>query len=248
MTVGHVAARVAPLTARVRAAYSPHPQIEYQRGRGGVQADRSRVSSVLRRFVDVAVSAPALVLLSPLLLAIAILVRLDSPGPILFRQMRIGRDRRDRTRGGRSRDERRGAVLYGKPFAILKFRTMCADARERFPELYLYTYSQEELRTIPIKVLVGNKDDPSAKRNPAVRELLVDRIADNIRYYTQEELEILEVRPGVTGLAQIMGRGLLTFRETNSYDLEYVRNRSLALDLKIFLKTINALLRRDGAS
>lgn len=271
------------LTIRSSATYPPHPQIRLgKRGRGGVQAS---VSSVLRRLVDVAVSAPAMLLLSPLLLAIAILVRLDSPGPILFRQMRIGRDRRDRTRDWRSHDERRGAVLYGKPFPLLKFRTMYADSRERFPELYRYTYSQEELRTIPIKVLVGNKDDPSAKRDPAnPRELLVDPrvtrvgrflrttsldelpnlwnvlkgdmhlvgprpdIVDNIRYYTQEELEILRVRPGVTGLAQIKGRGLLTFRETNSYDLEYVRNRSLTLDLKIFLKTITALLKRDGAS
>jgi lipopolysaccharide/colanic/teichoic acid biosynthesis glycosyltransferase len=275
-------ARVAPLTTRVCATYPRAPQIRVIKGGGGVQA---RVSSVLRRFVDVAVAAPALVLVSPLLVVIAILVRLDSPGPILFRQMRIGRDRRDRTRAGRSHDERRAAVLYGKPFPLLKFRTMYADSRERFPELYRYTYSQEELRTIPIKVLVGNKDDPSAKRNPTdARELLVDPrvtrvgrflrstsldelpnlwnvlkgdmhlvgprpdIADNIRYYTQEELEILRVRPGVTGLAQIKGRGLLTFRETNSYDLEYVRTRSLALDLKIFLKTITALVKRDGAS
>jgi lipopolysaccharide/colanic/teichoic acid biosynthesis glycosyltransferase len=267
---------------RLRDLSSPSADSSHQRGRGGVQA---RVSSVLRRLVDIALAGPALLVLAPLMLAIAILVRLDSPGPILFPQMRIGRDRRDRTRGQRSHGERRGAVLYGKPFALLKFRTMHADSRERFPELYRYTYSQEELRTIPIKVLVGNKDDPAAKRNPSnFRELLVDPrvtrvgrflrstsldelpnlwnvlkgdmhlvgprpdIADNIRYYTQEELEILRVRPGVTGLAQIKGRGLLTFRETNSYDLEYVRNRSLALDLEIFLKTITALLKRDGAS
>lgn len=243
----------------------------------------SGVSSVVRRLVDVGVSAPAIVLLSPLLLILSILVRLDSPGPILFRQKRIGRDRRDRTRGGRS-PERRGEQLFGNPFVLVKFRTMYADSRERFPKLYRYSYSQEELRTIPIKVLVGNKDDPSAKRNRAnPRELLVDPrvtrmgrflrstsldelpnlwnvlkghmhlvgprpdIADNIRYYTQEELEILRVKPGVTGLAQIKGRGFLTFRETNSYDLEYVRNRSLTLDLKILLKTIPALLKRDGA-
>ncbi len=242
----------------------------------------SAVSSFVRRLIDIAATAPAIVLLSPVLLFLSILVRLDSPGPILFQQKRIGRDRRDRARG-RS-PERRGEDLFGKPFSLIKFRTMYADSRERFPELYRYTYSQEELRTIPIKVLVGNKDDPSAKRNRAnARELLVDPrvtrmgrflrstsldelpnlwnvlkgemhlvgprpdIADNIRYYTQEELEILRVKPGVTGLAQIMGRGRLTFRETNSYDLEYVRNRSLTLDLKILLKTIPALLKRDGA-
>jgi exopolysaccharide production protein ExoY len=285
---------------RGSATYSPHPQGRTKKGAVvSVQADRhgrtaagwdartslfsSPAASILRRSVDIAVSAPAIVLLSPLLVLIAILVRLDSPGPILFRQMRIGRDRRGRHRSERS-PERRGAVLYGKPFALLKFRTMYADARERFPELYRYMYSPEELRTIPIKVLVADKDAASAKRDPSnPRELLADPrvtrvgrflrstsldelpnlwnvlkgemhlvgprpdIADNIRYYTPEELEILRVKPGVTGLAQVKGRGRLTFHETNRYDLEYIRNRSLALDLKIFLKTFTALLKRDGA-
>ena len=220
------------------------------------------------------------------MLVIAICITLESPGPILFRQMRIGRDRRDRTRPGRSHGDRRGEVLYGKPFALLQFRTMYADSREKFPQLYRYTFSQaqEELRTIRMKVLVGNENDPSVKkavarsrRLPAdprvtrlgriLRTTSLDQlptlwnvlkgdmhlvgprpdVTDNIRYYTPEELEILRVRPGVTGLAQIKGRGLLTSRETTFYDLEYVRNRSLALDFKIFLKTITTLLKRNGA-
>jgi lipopolysaccharide/colanic/teichoic acid biosynthesis glycosyltransferase len=72
-------------------------------------------------------------------------------------------------------------------------------------------------------------------------------ITANIRYYTLVELAILQVKPGITGLAQINGRGFLTFKQTNSYDLEYVKNRSLMLDLGIILKTFPALLRRDGA-
>jgi lipopolysaccharide/colanic/teichoic acid biosynthesis glycosyltransferase len=72
-------------------------------------------------------------------------------------------------------------------------------------------------------------------------------IVENIRYYEKQHLVKLDVRPGVTGLAQVQGRGNLSFHETNEWDVEYVRNRSVWLDLKIFLKTLWVSLRGDGA-
>ena len=72
-------------------------------------------------------------------------------------------------------------------------------------------------------------------------------IEENIRYYPKDHLRKLEVKPGVTGLAQIKGRGKLSFLQTNHYDIEYVDNRSLMLDLKIIFKTVAVCLRRDGA-
>jgi len=215
---------------------------------------------------------------------VAAAVKLDSPGPILFRQVRTGRNRR-RTEGNGGNDRRR-LEAFGKPFTLCKFRTMHADARERFPDLYKYQYSEIELRTIPIKVLVGSKrgvaaavedidvaslhgyQDPRVTRvGRWLRRTSLDELPNlfnvlkgdmhlvgprpdidsNIRYYHGDELRILDVKPGVTGLAQIRGRGLLTFEQTNRFDLEYVRNRSLALDLEILVRTIPVLWKREGA-
>jgi lipopolysaccharide/colanic/teichoic acid biosynthesis glycosyltransferase len=210
-------------------------------------------------------------------------VKLDSPGPALFRQVRTGRNRR---RAHQSVvEERRARDLFGKPFTLYKFRTMYSDARERFPDLYRYRYSEIELRTIPIKVLVGSKrgaggaEDPGAISFQHYQDPRITRVGrwlrmtsldelpnllnvlkgdmhlvgprpdidSNIRYYHGDDLRILDVKPGVTGLAQIRGRGLLTFEQTNRYDLEYVRTRSLALDVRILLRTIPVLWKREGA-
>jgi lipopolysaccharide/colanic/teichoic acid biosynthesis glycosyltransferase len=241
------------------------------------------VESAARRAIDVAVSATLLLALSPLMLLLSMAVKLDSPGPALFRQVRTGRNRRRAAE--RVSRERRNRQLFGKPFTLYKFRTMYADSRERFPELYRYTYSDAELRSVPIKILVGTRrgegDPPrdEAASQPPYHDPRVTRagrflrstsldelpnllnvlrgdmhlvgprpdIDSNIRYYRREELRILEVKPGVTGLAQIRGRGLLTFEQTNLFDLEYVERRSLFLDLSILLRTIPVLWKREGA-
>jgi len=266
--------------------------IEYPGGRGtggfSVQLFRDgprswNVEDALRRSIDIAISSLLLVALAPVMLIVAAAVKLDSKGPVLFQHVRTGRNRR---RGEwRSGSDRRKQELFGKPFTLYKFRTMYADARERFPDLYRYSYSDKELRTIPIKVLVGSKrgvdgseDDAAVSLNryqdPRVtrvgrwlRKTSLDELPNlfnvlrgdmhlvgprpdidsNIRYYREDELKILEVKPGVTGLAQIRGRGHLTFEQTNRFDLEYVRRRSLALDLQILLETIPVLWRREGA-
>ena len=267
--------------ASVHSAASPY----------GAARHWDELEETLRRVLDVSVSGAIIVFLLPLLLALALLVKLDSPGPVLFRQVRIGRNRRRSP--APSVFDRRRKKSFGKPFEFCKFRTMYCDARERFPELYRYDYSQNELRTIPIKLLVGTKGDdstpdateraqPPARRghrgrmgdDPRVtrigrwlRRTSLDElpnlhnvlkgdmhlvgprpdIADNIRYYTSAELSLLEIKPGVTGLAQIRGRGHLTFEQTNACDLEYVKKRTLWLDLKILVLTIPALLQREGA-
>jgi len=228
-----------------------------------------------RRAIDVAVSSVALVVFAPLMLLIAALIKLDSPGPVLFRHTRIGRDRR----GGRGAGPgvHRRKDLGGQPFGFFKFRTMYADARERFPELYTYSYEGQDLATLPMKVLMGRKgspDDADFYEDPRVtrvgrwlRKTSLDElpnflnvlrgdmhlvgprpdIAENIRYYEEPHMRKLSVRPGVTGLAQIRGRGLLSFNETVAYDVEYVERRSLLLDVKILLLTIPSMMRGDGA-
>lgn len=231
------------------------------------------------RTLDVVVSATALVLLAPLMLVIALLVRADSPGPVVFRQVRRGRRPRPGT-GGTTEEER-----LGLPFVLYKFRTMFADARDVYPELYRYEHTREEMQTLPIKVLVSRKMTPEEiDRNPEVTSGLVNDprvtrvgrwlrrtsldelpnflsvlrggmglvgprpdIAENIRHYSPEHLRKLDVKPGITGLAQIMGRGRLSFMEINDWDVKYVDRQSLRLDLEILLRTIPAVVKRDGA-
>jgi lipopolysaccharide/colanic/teichoic acid biosynthesis glycosyltransferase len=220
---------------------------------------------ILKRMLDIAVSIVVLTLLAPLVVVIAVLVKRDSRGPVLFRHLRVG--------------------LSGRKFILYKFRTMYSDAKDRFPELYAYSYSEEELRSLPIKILVGNKRDPNEfngaveinsqlVNDPRVtpmgrllRQTSLDElpnfinvlkgdmhlvgprpdIAENIEYYSARHLKKLDVRPGITGLAQISGRGKLSFHQTNEYDVEYVNHRSLLLDLKIILRTIVVMIRGEGA-
>jgi lipopolysaccharide/colanic/teichoic acid biosynthesis glycosyltransferase len=231
------------------------------------------------RSLDLTVSLLALTLFAPLMLVIAFLVKRDSPGPALFRQERRGK----RPRNGSARDQ--DEEQFGRPFILYKFRTMFANARETFPDLYAYEHTADELRTLPIKVLVSRKRHPrEIAAHPELSSGLVDDprvtsigrwlrrtsldelpnfisvfkgdmslvgprpdIAENIRYYSPEHLHKLDVKPGITGLAQIRGRGTLSFLEINDYDVAYVQRRSLWLDLSILVRTIPAVLKRDGA-
>ncbi|HET7618003.1 MAG TPA: sugar transferase [Vicinamibacterales bacterium] len=243
-----------------------------------------RAAYLLRRAVDVVFGSLALVLFAPVMLLIAILIKLDSPGPALFRQIRVGRNRRQLRCPEASEPEQRGSDVGGRPFRFYKFRTMYADARTRFPELYTYDYQPEDLEALPMKVLMGRKGNPERfdrgrpmddyLEDPRVtrvgrwlRKSSLDElpnfwnvvrgdmhlvgprpdIPENIRYYRHANLRKLSVPPGVTGLAQIRGRGLLSFQDTNAFDLEYVDNRSLWLDVRILFRTALAIVKRDGA-
>ena len=238
-----------------------------------------------QRALDLVVSIVVLPVAGPLMLVIAALVKLDSPGPVLFRHQRIGRDRRNPSPRPYAGSDRRSRDLFGQPFVLYKFRTMYRDARTRFPHLYTYQYTPEELTSLPIKVLVGSKQLPKGTNghastvDAAVDDPRITRVGtwlrmssldelpnflnvlrgdmhlvgprpdiyENIRYYPPSHREKLRVRPGITGLAQIRGRGTLSFLQTNQYDVEYVRNRSLVGDLRIILQTIWVTVRGDGA-
>jgi lipopolysaccharide/colanic/teichoic acid biosynthesis glycosyltransferase len=226
---------------------------------------------VARRALDISVSASALLVLSPVLLAIAAIIRFESPGPVIFRQVRVGQDRRRLRRPVGT--ERRRSEGGGRPFVFYKFRTMYADARTRFPDLYRYDYQPEDLNTLPMKVLMGAKvgrlgDDPRVPpicrwlRRSSLDELpnlwnvlkgdmhLVGPrpdIPENLRYYESWHMKKFEVKPGVTGLAQIRGSGRLPFDRTLAYDVEMVERRSIGLDLSILAQTMRRFLSRDGA-
>jgi lipopolysaccharide/colanic/teichoic acid biosynthesis glycosyltransferase len=219
---------------------------------------------IVQRFLDIIISSIVLTVFSPLLLLIAILIKRDSPGPVFFKQCRIGINRRRYSRGDYCGIERRKINRNGKKFTFYKFRTMYADSRERFPELYKYCYTQEEFESM----VVQNVNDPRVTcigrflRRTSLDELpnfinvlkgdmhIVGPrpdIWENIKYYPIDHLRKFSIKPGITCFAQIRGRGNLTFLQTNVYDLEYLEKRSLLLDLGIICQTIVAVIRGDGA-
>ncbi len=197
-----------------------------------------------RRIAESLIAAAALIVTFPVMLLVALAIRIETRGPVLFRQWRVGRG--------------------GRLFTFVKFRTMYADARERFPQLYAYRYSPEEIEQLAFKVPY----DPRVTRvGEFLRRTTLDElpnfwnvltgamnlvgprpeIPEMLPYYREEHLAKFSVPPGVTGLAQISGRGRLRFLETAELDVEYVRQRSLRLDAWIFARTAWMILRRDGA-
>ena len=222
--------------------------VSWERATAGAVAE-SKTADVDRiplatRAVEVVVASVVLALTAPIMLVVGWIIRRGTPGPAVFRQTRVGRD--------------------GRPFTFYKFRTLYHDARERFPELYLYEYSQEELRTLKFKIVDDPRVTPEGKwlRKSTLDELpnfwnvlkgdmaLVGPrpdIPEMLRYYKGDMIRKFDVRPGVTGLAQVSGRGRLSFYDTVKCDVEYVENRSFRYDMKIIWLTIRKILARDGA-
>lgn len=203
-----------------------------------------QVVPIWLRCFEIFVSIVVLILASPIMLLEALIIRLGTPGPALFFQERLGRNL--------------------KPFKFVKFRTLYHDAQQRFPELYAYKYTDKELETLKIKAANDPRVTPQGRwlRRLSIDELpnfwnvlkgdmaLVGprpEIPELLPYYKGEMRQKFTVRQGVTGLAQVSGRGRLTFYETASYDVEYARNWSIALDMKILFITIRMILRDPGA-
>jgi lipopolysaccharide/colanic/teichoic acid biosynthesis glycosyltransferase len=235
--------------------------------------ESSGLAEVGYRVFEIALASIGLILATPLMLAIAALIRLDSPGPVLFRHRRPARLVR-----ARGRDLERRTDLYPPPggydpdaqyyvpacFTLVKFRTMYWDASTRFPTYYPGAYAREDFRSQYPHV----ENDPRITRvGRMLRKLSVDELPnlwsvvvgdmrlvgprpealEVLQYHTPEEMIRFTCKPGITGLSQINGRKLLSWGETMALDLEYVRTRTIALDLKIILLTIERVITAHGA-
>ncbi|MFB3778141.1 MAG: sugar transferase [Bryobacteraceae bacterium] len=193
---------------------------------------RARLGELLKRFIDLAGSGMLLVLLLPLFAACYLLVLLSSPGPVIYTSRRLGR--------------------YGRPFNLLKFRTMVAGAPDwRNPDGSAYS-SDRDPRVTPVGRFLRKT---SLDELPQLVNVFLGDMslvgprpdqADQIQYYSGEEMEKLRVKPGITGLAQISGRNSIPWETRKALDVEYVRRGSLALDLAILFKTIPYVLKREG--
>jgi lipopolysaccharide/colanic/teichoic acid biosynthesis glycosyltransferase len=205
-----------------------------------------------RRILNLLFALIALVALLPVMVLVAVLVRLTSRGPILYTQVRVGLDRRLLTSHQNHRRER---DLGGQPFTIYKFRTMRADAeqesgavwaQQRDPRVtavgsLLRQYRLDELPQL-INVLKGEMNivGPRPERPTIFAEL-----REHIAEYPLRQ----RARPGITGLAQInhhYDRSLEDVRTKVHYDLEYIRRQSVTEDLRIMLRTLPVILLRRG--
>jgi exopolysaccharide biosynthesis polyprenyl glycosylphosphotransferase len=230
---------VSPLRGSASAA--PHlseiadlPVLEYDTW------DVSRSALLIKRAFDVVVSAGALLALAPLFPLVALAIKLDSRGPVLFRQRRAGLD--------------------GTPFRVYKLRTMTADAEERLGELVDLDALEEPMFKL--------RHDPRVTRlGRLLRRFSIDELPQLLnvlrgdmslvgprpevfemaqRYEPEHRLRFA-VRPGMTGPMQVFGRGALTFSERMAVELDYIDNLSLSRDLRIIGQTIPAIIRGIGA-
>lgn len=199
-----------------------------------------------KRLLDLIIAIPLLILTLPLWLLIVLWIKVDSPGPAIFRQTRIG--------------------LKGKPFTIYKFRTMVQNAdavmKEKIEQL------KKEGKFNPEEFVFQEKNDPRITRSGRLlRRTSLDElpqllniingtmslvgprpeVPEIVEQYTPEQRKRLDMPPGVTGLAQVNGRSELTLAETLAYDVEYVQNWSIWLDLKILLKTFFVVFKGENA-
>lgn len=183
---------------------------------------------LLKRLFDITVSITLLVILSPILLVVALLVCLSLGTPVIFKQVRPGLD--------------------GRPFTMYKFRTMTDDRDaegrllpddQRLTMLgrFLRSTSLDELPEL-VNVLKGDMSLVGP------RPLLMEYLS----LYTPEQARRHEVRPGITGWAQVNGRNALSWEEKFEYDVWYVDNWSFWLDIKILWMTLVAVLKREGIS
>jgi lipopolysaccharide/colanic/teichoic acid biosynthesis glycosyltransferase len=214
--------------------------------------ERSR-SEIVDRLVNVSIASIGLVLAAPIMLVFAVLVKLTSPGPIFYSQARVGLNRRDAARGS-SLYDRRSRDLGGRPFMIIKFRTMRVDAEKngavwavkrdarvtRIGRL-MRKYRIDELPQL-VNVIRGQMNIVGPRPE---RPSIFSRLCDDIAEYPLRQ----RARPGITGWAQVnqaYDTSLDDVKTKVRYDLEYLERQGVAQDLMIMARTVPVMIFRRG--
>lgn len=200
----------------------------------------TRYNSAMKLALDYAIALPGLLLIAPLFILLAILVKLDSPGPIFHRRRVLGQN--------------------GRVFDAFKFRTMYVNGDEilaRYPKLRRELDKNYKLRCDPRVTRVGiflrkfSLDELPQLLNILARDmsLIGPRIIapEEINKYGQYGQTLMVVMPGLTGLWQVSGRSNTTYDERVALDMKYITQWSVWLDVKILLRTVPAVLKGDGA-
>lgn len=187
------------------------------------------VGGRLKRAVDLAVSVPLLVAASPLMLALAVWVKRDSPGPVLFRQQRTG--------------------FAGHPFTLLKFRSMVDGAVNMGPGLRVTSTDSRITRSGTVMRKLSLDELPQLINIVRGDMSLIGprpTMPFHMERYDSRQLRRLDARPGVTGLAQVRGRNAIPWSVRLRHDVEYVETWSPLKDLAIVLRTVAVVMRRSG--
>ena len=206
-----------------------------------IRTPTKAVALALKRVFDVAASLTALILLAPVLLATALAIRLDSPGPIFFRQRRVGQN--------------------GRTFDMLKFRSMCGDAEARLKSLRAFNEMSGpvfKMTNDPRVTRVGrfirrtSIDELPQFWNVLSGEMSVvgprPPVPSEVKQYKRWQRRRLSVKPGITCTWQVSGRNEINFDQWMELDLAYIDNWSIWSDVTIIARTIPAVLRARGAS
>ncbi len=188
----------------------------------------------LKRTADLVLGTAALVVLSPVMAAVAMAVKLSSPGPVFYRQARLGRGAR--------------------PFRIYKFRSMVTNAPDLRNADGSAFSGDEDPRVTKVGRFIRKTslDELPQFINVVLGDMSLvgprpDQV-DQIQYYSDEERAKLLVKPGITGLAQISGRNTISWEERKRLDVEYVHRRTLILDASIVLRTVPYVLLQRGVN
>ncbi|MGZ8633437.1 MAG: sugar transferase [Solirubrobacteraceae bacterium] len=207
------------------------------------------VQNIARRTLDIGVAAVVLLLMAPVIAVVALTVRLSSPGPVFFRQRRLGRSMR--------------------PFTVLKFRTMRADADSALHRDYVRSLIGTDAPENPPDNLYKLVVDPRVtKVGRFLRSWSLDEVPQlwnvlrgemslvgprpvieyEVEQYPDWYLQRFAVKPGMTGLWQVSGRNERTYEEMVRFDVEYAERRSLWMDLRILARTAIVVMRRQGVA
>lgn len=194
----------------------------------------------IKRIFDIIISFIGIVVLSPILLLIFILIKLGSKGPAIFKQVRVGKD--------------------GINFKIFKFRTMVVNA-EKLQKLEL------DIQNIENFVFQSREDSRVTKLGSFLRKSSIDElpqlfnvlfgsmslvgprpeIEEVVKFYPEQYKKRLLVLPGITGLAQVSGRGEIELKKTVYYDLLYIKRFSVLYDIEILFRTVISVFKKEGA-
>jgi lipopolysaccharide/colanic/teichoic acid biosynthesis glycosyltransferase len=198
------------------------------------------LQNIAKRCLDLLIVFVSLPIVLPVLMFTAVLIKLDSPGPIIYKQQRVGK--------------------WGRRFTCYKLRSMCLDAEKHQEELKCLNEADE--------VVFKIKCDPRITRiGHIIRKLSIDELPQifnvikgdmsligprppvpcEVEQYTFDTFRRLETLPGITGLQQVSGRSNLTFKRWVELDLEYIRNQSLKKDIDILVRTVPAVISGKGA-
>jgi lipopolysaccharide/colanic/teichoic acid biosynthesis glycosyltransferase len=218
------------------------------------------VGHIIKRVFDSTLATVLLIVCAPLMLVIALLVKLDTPGPVFFSHARVGSRRRTV----------RGQVVWDvREFRMMKFRSMVHNADQSLHQAYIKAFAEGRVDSAEEGNAFKLKSDPRITRvGRVIRKLSLDELPQllnvirgemslvgprpvppyEVAEYQPWHRERLAALPGITGMWQVYGRCLVTFDEMIRLDIAYVRNRSIWLDLKLLMLTIPAVISGRGAS